>query len=160
MKYQPRPSCKPISNIAQQTTLLSGTVDDCCVDYSTVDTATKSSFMPLLKQLQKRCACAYSYCFVFRFVCFVLYGCFFVFVLCVSFCVVCLPVLFCAYCFVCCMLCVCFVYVLVCVCVYGVCVLCFCFVCVSRCVKCSSGQPIPRSHASSSSHVYYTRARC
>eukprot|EP00903_Cladosiphon_okamuranus_P017822 g16401.t1 len=37
-----------------KTSQLSGTVDDCCVDYSTVDTATKSSFMPLLTKLQKR----------------------------------------------------------------------------------------------------------
>lgn len=37
-----------------KTSQLTGTVDDCCVDYSTVDTATKTSFMPLLKDLQKR----------------------------------------------------------------------------------------------------------
>ncbi|CAM9271821.1 unnamed protein product [Ectocarpus sp. 12 AP-2014] len=37
-----------------KTSQLTGTVDDCCVDYSTVDTATKSSFMPLLTKLQKR----------------------------------------------------------------------------------------------------------
>ncbi|CAN0020420.1 unnamed protein product [Ascophyllum nodosum] len=37
-----------------KTSQLTGTVDDCCVDYRTVDAATKSSFMPLLKQLQKR----------------------------------------------------------------------------------------------------------
>ncbi|CAM9770828.1 unnamed protein product [Scytosiphon promiscuus] len=37
-----------------KTSQLTGTVDDCCVDYSTVDTATKTSFTPLLTSLQKR----------------------------------------------------------------------------------------------------------
>ncbi|CAM9859083.1 unnamed protein product [Pylaiella littoralis] len=37
-----------------KTSQLTGTVDDCCVDYSTVDTATKGSFLPLLTKLQKR----------------------------------------------------------------------------------------------------------
>ncbi|CAN0525024.1 unnamed protein product, partial [Laminaria digitata] len=43
-----------VSSFPPQTSQLTGTVDDCCVDYSTVDTATKTSFMPLLKDLQKR----------------------------------------------------------------------------------------------------------
>ena len=38
----------------KQTEQMSGTVDDCCVDFTTVDEATEAFFLPLLKQLQAR----------------------------------------------------------------------------------------------------------
>jgi hypothetical protein len=36
-----------------QTSNLSGTVDDCCIDFNTVDVATREFFLPLLLDLQK-----------------------------------------------------------------------------------------------------------
>jgi Endoplasmic Reticulum Oxidoreductin 1 (ERO1) len=35
-----------------QTTQLTGTVDDCCIDFRTVDLATRDYFLPLLRSLQ------------------------------------------------------------------------------------------------------------